>query len=341
MRSAFCIILFFLLINNESSYCKGLIIGADKAVNEIFHNKKAKEILSFADSISQGYDKVIIHLGRKYPFEKGLFSTDSSRRNLRLFNEKLRQNGTKIYLWFLDSYGSNSFKILYKEHQAIIHDVIFKLYAYSIYYDGLVIDMEWINHPRGRNNNKYINILNYLREKAGNKEIYVFASLIDDDKTNWKRGYDIKKIKNYANNIISMLYVADSKFCTDGFKVSPCLNDRRIDALKDYFKKNNLQVATSLASGFVYNIHNQYKFIKTITNKDSLLFENLEKKDIKESKYYFTLKYKVNNPMQINENDKKPVKLKKGDTLYYFKIKREITGINDYIWEYYYIRDYY
>ena len=174
------LVLFFLL--STSAFSRGIIIGFDSSVVSIFKHKNAEEIKLLAEDVSTKYDKVIIHLGRKYPFTKSYFSDSTSRTNLKNFCELLSLRNIKVYMWILDSYGSENFDKLYIEHENIIDDATERLNDYKISYNGIVVDMEWINYPEGKNNDNYINILKYLRKKLGNKELLAFTPIIESNR---------------------------------------------------------------------------------------------------------------------------------------------------------------
>ena len=195
-----------LIINSGIAEAKGVILADDQKVLEIFRDYDQNQILELAREISE-YDKVILHLGARKVFTLGHpFFYSTSQKNLQTFSRQLEKQNQKFYLWFLDSFGSEMFLDIYDNHQEIIDDNYSKLKELDLNYDGIVIDLEWINHGQkdnsSHNQDKYLEVLKYLRNKFEFKELYAFMSIVDDPHENLERGYDVDEILKYLDNII-------------------------------------------------------------------------------------------------------------------------------------------
>lgn len=335
----FLIIIFNLLVRlPAAAEAKGIIIADDQEILEIFRDYEQGQIIELAREISK-YDKVILHLGAKKVFSRGHpFFYRSSQKNLIAFAEQLHNQNQDFYLWFLDSFGSEMFLDIYDNHQEIIEANQEQLEELDFKYDGIIIDLEWINlgleADSGDNQNKYLEILETLNNKFPDKELYAFMSIVNDQAENIRRGYNEEKIIEYLENIIVMLYVKDAGFYLANNELNMSLRERRIDALRNYYQENNYQTAVSLEGGIFLERNEELYFIKTTnqfdyTDQSQLLYR-------KENKYYIISVYNPRTDIKLRRNDCQLVEFKENDRLHFLKIKAEnILRETDYIWEYF------
>ena len=328
------IALLFLFSTKVSA--KGIII-ADEAKETDLFNKSEDSIILFANQLSGQYNKVIIHLGRTYVFRKGnIFTSEQSKKNLVTFCNLLESKNVKVYLWMLDSYGGDRFQEVYKEHQSIISENVSVLDTLHISFSGVVIDMEWINRRNYHNNEKFVQLLSYLKSKIGDKNLYFFASLINDNKINISRGYNMKNINEIARPI-DMLYINDSGYNLSNDQLQPNLDDDRIVELKRFFKKKQWLVACSFVSGFVI-IRNENQVTldhKTIDMIKILPNLSLEKKE--DYTFYTIYNYTVKKKFETKNSLEESMTAKKNDIFCHIEVKPEIAEENDFIWEYFYL----
>lgn len=335
----FLIIIFnFLVMQPAAAEAKGIIIADDQEILEIFRDYDQAQIIELAWEISK-YDKVILHLGAQKIFSRGHpFFYRSSQENLIIFAEQLQKQNQDFYLWFLDSFGSEMFLDIYDNHQEIIDANHSQLEELNFNYDGIIIDLEWINlgleSDSGDNQNKYLEILEALKNKFSDKELYAFMSIVNDEAENLRRGYNQEKIIKYLDNIIVMLYVKDAGFYLANNQLNMSLRDRRIDDLRNYYQENNYQTAVSLEGGIFLERNNELYFIKT-TNQ----FDYIDQSQLlyrKEKKYYIISAHNPRTDIILRRNDGQLVEFEENDRLHFLKIKAEnILTETDYIWEYF------
>jgi len=337
------IILFLILINfvfmqAEVAEAKGIIIADDQKILEIFRDSDQNQIIELAQDIRE-YDKVILHLGSQKVFSRGHpFFYRTSKENLSIFARQLKKQDQKFYLWFLDSFGSEMFLNIYNDHQQIIDSNYQYLKKLDFDYEGLVIDLEWINlglkAGSDTNQARYLEVLEYLKNKFETKELYAFMSIVNDQQENISRGYPEKEILKYLDNLIVMLYLKDSGFYLAEGELKMTLRDNRIDSLREYYQANNYQTAVSLEGGIFLERDEILYFIKTTNNfsyheQSQLFYSN-------ENKYYKTSGFILKKELILKRNDGQINRLKKGDRLHFLEINRDNLLIeNDYIWEYF------
>ncbi|GAC1595705.1 MAG: hypothetical protein NVS3B19_18260 [Ginsengibacter sp.] len=336
------VISLFLIFLGFISYGQGIIIADDIRQKEIFSTPNSEKILQFANEISKDYKKVILHLGRSYVFDKGnIFSSATSKSNLKIFSEQLFKNDVELILWFFDSYGSKSFLNIYKEHKSIINQNIDSLKSLKIIYNGIAVDLEWINSPASYNNDKYITILADLRKKIPDKKIFCFASLLNNPSANSDRGYDSRNILKFADNIIDLLYLQDAGFFVFSNRDKPILNKERINDLQNYFKERGWLIAMSLASGLVTSNPSGSGF--TIVNdfaegNFNSLF-NYSKLKYKYSNGISTVfEYKVKTHKRFLLKNGETIRFRKRQRVFYFELNPQ-SLTKDFIWEYFLLRD--
>lgn len=333
----FMIILLILIINFSSNNIvnsKGIILAEDQVILETFRSRDQQAIKNLARSLYE-YEEVILHLGNKKVFTRGHpFFYKTSIENLKLFADQLDKQEQEFYIWFLDSFGSESFLEIYKDYQEIIDANLDKLNEINLDYDGIVIDLEWINLSSGNNSEKYLEILKYLSEETANKKLFVFMSIIDNKSENISRGYKEKEILKYVDNIISMLYIKDAGFYLKEGELKLSLSTDRIEDLRDYYNDNNYRIAVSLEGGIILEKEEKLYFVKSTNEfpyKDKAF-----KIYTDEKKYYEIEGYLPKERFYIVRNDGRRIEITEDNKLHFLKIKdHNILKENDFIWEYF------
>lgn len=330
-------LIFLFIILTNTCFSKGIIIADEQKQTQFFNSNDSAQIIKFADTISSQFDRVIIHLGKDFVFRKGnIFSTEISKRNLSVFCKNLSKQKVEIILWFFDSYGAENFIGLYKNHKEIINENITELTKMNISFDGIAVDLEWINLNNFENNDRFVELLKYLKNKASDKKIYFFTSLIDSPEENIKRGYDMHKINKIPAFPITMLYVKDGGFKSHKKTIIPNLNDSRINELVKFYKKNKWDFAYSLEGGIIQNkdskknIH-EILFSDTLKNNSKLLYSN-------KAKYYTVSEYEITETFHVRASKKKEIPFSKGETFFFFQHRSKLPDRNCFLWEYFSIR---
>ena len=317
---------------------QGIII-ADKKQEALFASTNENDILNFASIISHSYKEVILHLGLSHVFKDGnMYSTKTSQKNLLLFCQELKKKDVKVFLWFMDSYGAKNFNSIYQDHHNIIDDNISTINHLQIPYDGVAVDLEWINKGGSKNNNRFLEILKYLRGKIGDKKLYCFASLVNNESTNSSRGYDTPQILEVADNIIAMLYLQDSDFFILSENKKPVLNIKRVESLRNYFGQMNWLLAVSLEDVILTENERTGKLNllpEFEEGYDKLLsrskIKNTSKDELSEE---FEYKIKKRGNYKIKNDGK--MHLHKRQKFYYFKLDTAaLPTQNGFIWEYF------
>lgn len=129
-KSIFIIILLICIINFSSNnivHSKGIILAEDQIILETFKSRDQQDIKKLAESLFE-YEEVILHLGNKKVFtRRHPFFYKTSIENLKLFADQLDEQGQEFYIWFLDSFGSESSLDIYKNYQEIVEANLDKL----------------------------------------------------------------------------------------------------------------------------------------------------------------------------------------------------------------------
>jgi len=331
------LIIILLFTTNITIFAEGIIIANNYEIINIFreHNKlKVDKLIEEIDS----YDKVILHLGAKYVFEKGsAFYYRTSQENLKYFCDRLYNENIEVYLWFLDSFGYDGFIDIYNNYKEIIDNNYSHINQLDLKYEGIVIDLEWINLSTDSdidNSNKYLQIIEYLDKKFKNKKLYAFASIIDNKAENIKRGYPESLLLKHLDNIIPMLYIKDGGFYLKNNELNFLLNETRIENLKLYYKENNYIPAVSIEDGIILEKNNNLYFIKTI---NTFSYKNKMKLIYKKEKYYYEIKgYKATENFSIRRNDGFIEEIKKDDIVHFFQLNNQnLIQDNNYVWEFF------
>lgn len=332
--SLFFFLTFFFVIND--SFSKGIIIADDVKVVNLFNDSDSLNIARFANHIANQYDRVILHLGRDYSFERGgMFFSNRSKQNLRIFSKVLMDRKCMLFLWFLDSYGAQQFEKIYTYYKNVIDYQKEKLEEFNILFQGVILDLEWINLPDADNNAKLYEILYYLKLVFDKKITGLFAPLIDNLEESKLRGYELDSIKKLVDLPIAMLYPKDAGLYVDSKNIRPCLPDIRFKALKRFFKTYHIPVAVSLESGLFLLRNEKFYFIKTtctipenITSSLNLIYEF--KQTVLTIRVY---QPKVN--ISITRNDGVIETVLPAERLVFLYIPPSIVQPEDYIWEYF------
>ena len=334
----FILVFSSLLFYGEKVQGQGIILADNQKIIDIFRNKDKTKVDQLLQELRK-YDEIIIHLGARKVFKRGnAFFYKTSQENLRYFIDELKKNNKKIYLWFLDSFGGENFFEIYEQYQEIIDANYSQLEKLNLNYDGVIIDLEWINFGTKDNSKKYLEILNYLDTKFSNKEIYAFASLIDNSLENKKRGYYEKEMLEYLDNIIVMLYFKDGGYYLENQQVKFIFKSERIEELRKYYNKENYKIAVSLVGGIILERNDNLYFIKNTSefnykNQTKKVYENI-------NKYHSVKGYEVKETFSLTRNDGQKEEIKPGEKLHFLKINEEmISNKNDYIWEFFYLNE--
>lgn len=301
----------------------GIIIADEGRQTELFNRADSNQIISFYEEIQNKYDKVILHLGKDFVFRKGnIYSTETSKKNLELFCRKMKQSGIKIYLWFFDSWGHDGFQKLYKIYQPAAEENMKILNSYHIYYDGIAVDIEWINHgtENRANNRKFHEIILRLKTLSANKPVWYFTSLIDSETENINRGYDIKSLQKSDARPVTMLYIKDGGYSFHKRKLVPDMDDTRLRELIKYYKKNKIEVAFSIEKMLVQKSGKEEKIMKP--GEFARLQNSLLR--IKSKKYKF---YTINEYANRDKSE--------GWQIYELIPRTNKTEDNFYLWEYF------
>lgn len=336
MKINYFFLYIFLLILTVSCYSKGIIIADDVKQTTLFSTVSTDSISSFANTICLKYDKVILHLGRKFVFRSGnIFSSERAKLNLQLFCTTCFQKKIPVYLWFFDCHGGENFIELYSQHKEIIEENIKALESMEIKYDGIAIDMEWINKDNYNNSSKLDEVIKTLRSSIGNKKLFYFTSLIDNENSNINRGYNIKKLSIYNAQPITMLYINDGGFILKNNKTIPELNDERIKSLRKFYKKNAINVAVSLEKCVLLKSNSSSNFIKIQSSiydlADTITFRKINKYN-----FYNISEYIVTKTCEVKYTKKEIIEIKKGDVLFVFEPnENKLLKADDYVWEYF------
>ncbi|MBM7555674.1 hypothetical protein [Halanaerobacter jeridensis] len=322
------------IFNQNKTSSQGIIIADHKKLINIFRDYEPQATRELIKNL-QDYEQVILHLGAKRVFIRGnAFFYRTSQDNLKLLAEQLQANEQQLYLWFLDSFGGASFLEIYEDYQTIIDANYEVLQELNLDYEGLVIDLEWINLGTEANNQKYLEILSYLDKKFADKELYAFASIIDNPTENKRRGYNETEMLKYLDNIITMLYPGDGGYYLKNGQLHLNLATHRIEDLREYYRQRNYQVAVSLAGRIILERNNNLYFIKSATefnysDKTKLLYS-------KTNKYYDINAYVPQMKFSLQRNDGVTEEIKKSDRLHFINFHQDkLLQEEDYIWEYF------
>ena len=326
------------IFNQNKTASQGIIIADHRKLINIFRDYEPQTTRELIKSL-QDYEQVILHLGAKKVFIRGnAFFYRTSQDNLKLLVEHLQANEQQLYFWFLDSFGGSSFLEIYDDYQAIIDANYEVLQELNLDYEGLVIDLEWINRGTEANNQKYLEILDYLDKKFVDKEIYAFASIIDNPAENKRRGYNETEMLKHLDNIITMLYPGDGGYYLKNEQLHLNLASHRIEDLREYYQQQNYQIAVSLAGRIILERNNNLYFIKSATefnykDQTKLVYSRTEK-------YYSIKGYIPQREFSLRRNDGVKEKITKNDKLHFLSFHREeLLQEEDYIWEYFLLED--
>jgi hypothetical protein len=333
------IIIIFFIVNlsaNNIVHSIGIIIAEDQMILETFRSRNQKVIKNLAESVNE-YEEVILHLGNKKVFTRGHpFFYKTSIENLELFANQLDKQDQEFYIWFLDSYGSESFLEIHKDYQEIIETNLKTINEIDLDYDGIVIDLEWINLGSGNNSEKYLEVVEYLSKEIGNKKLFVFTSIIDNVSENISRGYKEKEILQYVDNIIAMLYIKDGGFYLKDGKLKLSISSNRIEDLRKYFNDNNYRIAVSLEGGIILEREERLYFIKS-TNK-FIYNDKVVKFYTDEQEYYKVKGFIPQESFYIKRNDGIEAEITEEDRIHFLSVKdNNLLKEKDFIWEYYLI----
>lgn len=314
------------------------IIMADEAQSlTLFRDSSTTQIQALAEQIAQRYQGVILHLGHKDMFKRGgFFFYTTSQQNLKIFCDILKTHHVKVYLWILDSFGAEAFLRLYGDYQKNLQESLAGIQKLKLSYDGLVVDIEWINHPQGNHNQQYLEILRTIKGLIGSQALYAFAPVIDDPIENQRRGYNESEMRTYLTNIIAPIYVKDGGFYIEEEVFKAHLTDKRISILKHHYKAQNYLIAVSLESGLIIT-RNQghHYFVRSLNSAQDPVFKHFELVKHQPYHYYDISVYRAIEPFDLVKNDTEIETIQPNEVVYYIQVKENILESGDFIWEYF------
>ena len=316
---------------------KGIIIANDDKLYEMMNSNDVVKWDIFKNNIKNNYKEVIIHLGSRFAFkEGGLFASEISQNKLVELANYLKTNKISLYLWFLDSHGSEDFLDIYKEYKQIIDSNLNKLKELKIKYSGIVFDLEWINEPNAYNNLKLIEICEYASNTLGGEyKFYLFASLNENNIENTKRGYLVDLLFNHIDGFIGMVYPRDGGIDLQD-KPKPFINYFRTKSLAKFYRKISSHVAFSVESGIILSRNDKFYFIKTINDKDSLKSFLLELTYSDKLVSLYEIKSMSNKTIIRNDGVKELIR--PDDRLFYIEVNHKVALNQKYFfWEYFFI----
>jgi hypothetical protein len=254
------------------------------------------------------------------------------------FAEQLEQRDQDLYLWFLDSFGAESFLEIYQSYEEIIDDNFAELERLDLDYEGIVIDLEWINLNGADNSAKYIELVDYLKDKFSDKEIYAFVSLIDNQPENKKRGYYEEELLKRVDNLITMLYIGDGGYYLADGQLQLYLNANRVEDLREYYQKQDYEVAVAVVGRIILERNNGLYFIKSANQFDYRQQVQLDYQ--REDKYVTVSGYSPKEEFAIERNDGEVEEIKEDDRLHFIQMKEDkLVQTDDYIWEYFLLQE--
>ena len=319
---------------------QGIVIANEQIQTELF-NADSASVKAFSDTISSKYNRVILHLGRSYVFRRGnIFTSDKSLNNLKYFADQLQVRHIPLTLWFFDSFGEEAFEKIYAEYKEMVDENLRGLESIKLPYAGIVVDLEWINLKNGRNNDRLEETLGYLREQMPNsKKLSFFASLVESDKENSLRGYHVDRLVRRNTYPIAMLYPVDAGFHLDGKTVQPWLDDKRINQLKQYYKKESWEVAVALGDKWICQQHFDLTEIEPLSAKPIFTTAQLALEKTSKQDYWKQESYRVSSPLSVDFDKGGKRFLHPGDKIYHFSVDPAILESDSYLWEYYHLRN--
>jgi hypothetical protein len=233
----------------------------------------------------------------------------------------------------LDSHGSEKFREVYDIHKELIRVNLDSLRTLNIPFDGIAVDLEWINLPRGNNNREFEGLMKQWRESLEKeKKLYYFATLTNDDKENKKRGYNTDKLSRYADSPLTMLYVVESGFSLKKRQLSPNMSENRANTLLQFYKKNSLEICYSMhRAWFAVYKRKVVELQLTDAEKQGLIFKKMDDRNpfIKCSTFFFADK------TEIRTKEKKSIKVNKKNEIFFVEARKPEIASNYFIWEYF------
>jgi len=323
--------LLFLCLRSSAS---GIVIANETKETRLF-NSDSSHVIAFADSLSGKYNRVILHLGRSYVFRSGnIFTSENSRKNLKLFAEELQSKGATLSLWFFDSFGKEAFEKLEVEYKEICNENLHVLDTLKIPYKGIAIDMEWINLGNAHNNERLEETVAYLREKIGKeKKLYFFAAIHENSKENSERGYDLDHLLRKADTPLAMLYPAESGFHMERQNIVPDLNNDRINTLKHYYKKEKFEVAVSFSDKWMCQMHHDLSELEVLKHQPTFTESQLKLDHTVKKGYWNQESYVVTNPLTVDLEKGHKMLLHAGDIVTHFTLDQSLAEPDYFIWE--------
>lgn len=317
---------------------RGIIIADGDEIKKLFRDSSRQEIADFGRDLMSDYDRVILHLGRSGSFSRGgLFFYRTSKRNLESFSQIIKDSGGELYLWMLDSFGADAFLEIYAEYKAIVDENLRFLADLNILFDGVVIDLEWINLPKGDNGQRLIEILQYIRSGIPDKRVMTFAPLIDNAEENRKRGYDELRLAEMGGIPIPMLYLVDAGFYLENDRLVSYFRQPRFSQVRDYYEEKGYPVAVSVVGGIVIVRKGKPYFIRSMAGTGAPFFKYLqfiEKTDFGSSTVQ---SFRAERDFTLARDDRTNQEIRKNEMVYLVEFNSEMLKQDDFIWRYFFL----
>lgn len=322
----------------ERAVARGIIIADGDGIRKLFRDSSREEITDFGRQLMSDYDGVILHLGTSKAFSRGgLFFYRTSKQNLADFSRIIKSSGGKLYLWMLDSFGAQAFLEMYSNYKGIIDENMRYLIDLDIQYEGVVIDLEWINLPEGRNNGKLLEILQYIRNSVPDKEVMIFAPLIDNAAENGKRGYLEEDLSAVGAIPVPMLYVVDAGFYLEEGSLIPYFRQPRFSEVRDYYEEKGYPVAVSVVGGLVTVRNGKPYFVRSLAGTEAPFFKFLQFIEKTDFGSCSVTTYRAEKPFSLKRDDQAIEEIRKDETLYRVEFNWEMLKKDDFIWRYFFL----
>ena len=342
-----------LLSNPKSSFSKGIIISNQADQTELFQ-KGDSVVLQFAKQIADTYTEAVIYLGNDLISSPGnIYSSPACQHGLFVFCRELQYRGVVVILGMFNSVGGDAFDELYNKHRDLIIQNFKKINALKIGYDGIAVDIQWINKTgKGKmelteqkkevHSKEFKEILTLIRKNLNAKkktylgppQLYYFCSLVESEKENSNRGYNIKELKKIGAQPFLVLNPAESGFVIEKDKLNPSLSETQFLQLKSFYNKMGWKTVVSLAPAYIIRSNSEVKTISTQTFQKIINesgFTNLGEERSKA--YSISMVQLQDSIVQYQDSIKKERNY--WAFIYKFKMNSRMINQEDFVWEYF------
>ena len=161
----------------------------------------------------------------------------------------------------------------------------------------------------------------------GAPKLYYFCSLVESEKENLNRGYNIKELKKIGAQPIAMLNPAESGFVIEQDKLQPSLSENQFLQLKGFYNKMGWRTVVSLAPAYIIRRNSEVKTISTLTFQKIINDSGFTNLGEEKSKAYSI------SVIQLQDSAKK--ESASGTFIYKFKMNSRMINQEDFVWEYF------